>query len=82
MSVWINTKDRMPPLNKAVLILYKDRFTDLKRENLRYSIAQRVVDNITGEERWSYFIEGLRHYEIVYWTPLVDMPRIVKRKGD
>ena len=36
MSVWIETKKEMPPLNEAVLILYKDKKDELKEENLYY----------------------------------------------
>ena len=30
MSIWISTKDQMPPINEEVLILYKDKKDGLK----------------------------------------------------
>ena len=30
MGVWISTKDRMPPINEQVLILFKDKKDELK----------------------------------------------------
>lgn len=78
MSVWINVQDKMPPLNESVLVLYKYKLDDITEENLKYSIAERVIDYTTKDERWSYFIHGSSNYKILYWTPLVDMPKIDK----
>ena len=69
MSIWISTKDQMPPINEEVLILYKDKKDELKEESW-------IKESNFGFERWSYFIEYSGYYEVVYWTPLVDMPRI------
>lgn len=78
MSVWINTADRMPPLNEEVLILYKDKKDKLIEDNLYYGIAKWVEDSNFRFERWSHFIEYQGYYEVVYWTPLIDMPHIQK----
>lgn len=82
MSVWIKCEDRMPPLNEEVLILFKDKNDKLTYENLYYGIAERHVHkpfpSSKGWEDWSYFTEYQGHYEVVYWTPLIDMPRIDK----
>ena len=43
MSVWIETKKEMPPLDEEVLILYKDKKDELKEENLFYGIASRRI---------------------------------------
>lgn len=76
MSVWISTKDRMPPMNEQVLIWFKDKKDELKEENLFYGIASWIKDFNFGFERWTYFTEYSGYYEVIYWTPLVDMPRI------
>lgn len=76
MSVWIKCKEKMPPLNEEVLILYKDKSDELTQENLFYGIASWVKDCNFGFERWTYFTEYSGYYEVVYWTPLIDMPRI------
>ena len=87
MSVWINTADRMPPLHEEVLILYKDRKDKLTEDNLYYGIARRVMWNPFnskdgGVEEWSRFIEYQGYYEVVYWTPLIDMPHIHKEQNN
>ena len=46
MSVWISTKDRMPPINEQVLILFKDKKDELKEENLFYGITSWIKDLI------------------------------------
>lgn len=66
----------MPPKNEEVLILYKDKKDALTQDNLFYGIASWVEDSNFNFERWSYFTEYQGYYEVVYWTPLVDMPRI------
>ncbi len=76
MSVWIDVKEQMPPLDEEVLILYKDRKAELKEDNLYYGIAKWMEDSNFHFERWSHFTEYQGYYEVVYWTPLVDMPRI------
>lgn len=76
MSVWTKASEKLPPLNEEVLILYKDKKDSLTHENLYYGIAQRVIDSNFKFERWSYYTEYSGFYEVVYWTPLVDMPRI------
>ena len=78
MSVWINAQDKKPPLNEEVLILFKDKKNELKEENLYYGIASWIKDSNFGFERWTFFTEYQGYYEVVYWTPLVDMPRIIK----
>ena len=82
MSVWNKCKDKMPPLDEEVLILYKDKEDKLTQENLFYGIARRYKDTNFGFERWSSFTEYQRYYEVVFWTPLVDMPRIEVDKED
>lgn len=84
MSVWIKCADRMPPLGEDVLILYKDKEDELSQNNLYYGISARYKDTILGTEfeRWSYFTEYQGYYEVVYWTPLVDMPNIDKESGE
>ena len=80
MSVWIETKKEMPPLDEEVLILYKDKKDELKEENLFYGIASRRIFKIfsgsDGYEDWSKFTEYQGYYEVVYWARLYDMPRI------
>lgn len=76
MSIWIKTTDKLPPKNEEVLILYKDKDEELKEENLYYGIASWVEDSNFHFDRWSHFTEYQSYYEVVYWTPLVDMPRI------
>ena len=80
MSVWIKASEKLPPLGEDVLILYKDKNDKLKHENLYYGIAQWVKDTNFGFERWSYFTEYTQYYEVVYWTPLIDMPRLEVNK--
>ena len=82
MSVWIKCDDRMPPLNEEVLILYKDKSDELTQENLFYGIASWGKDSNFGFERWSYFTEYQGYYEVVYWTPLIDMPRIEVKESE
>lgn len=77
MSVWIKTEDKMPPLNEEVLILYKDKKDELKEDNLYYAIARRFLNTCfggSGWEEWSRYTEYQSYYEVVFWTPLVDMP--------
>ena len=76
MSVWNKCKDKMPPLNEEVLILYKDKSDELSQDNLFYGITSWIKDSNFGFERWAYFTEYSGYYEVVYWTPLVYMPRI------
>lgn len=82
MSVWIETKKEMPPLDEEVLILYKDKKDELKEENLFYGIASRTIfkmfSNSDGFEDWSKFTEYQGYYEVVYWARLYDMPHISK----
>lgn len=79
MSVWIKTEDRMPTKNEEVLILYKDKTDKLTEDNLYYGIAKRIEDNNFHFERWSSFTEYQNYYEVVFWTPLVDMPNIKRQ---
>ena len=81
MSVWIDVNDRQPTLDEDVLILYKHKDDELVEENLFYGIAHLFEHNIFGNNNcrridWSYYIPYQGCYEVVYWTPLVDMPRI------
>lgn len=76
MSIWIKPKDKMPPKDEEVLILYKDKKDELTEDNLFYGIAKRVEDTNFYFETWSRFTEYQGYYEVVYWTPLVDMPRL------
>lgn len=82
MSVWIKCEDRMPSLNEEVLILYKFKDEELSYDNLFYDIARRCIDTNFGFERWSSFTEYQGYYEVVYWTPLIDMPRIDKESEE
>ena len=82
MSVWIKCEDRMPPLDEEVLILYKDKADELSQNNLFYGIAIRYKDTNFGFERWSNFTEYQGYYEVVYWTPLIDMPSIDKEQEE
>ena len=81
MSVWISAQDKKPPLNEEVLVLFKDKKDELKEENLYYGIASWIKDVNFDYERWTYFAEYPGYYEVVYWTPLVDMPRIIKEEN-
>ena len=48
MSVWIKCKDKMPPLDEEVLILYKDKEDNaVKSENQEpcYNCSHRYKDN-------------------------------------
>lgn len=80
MSVWIKTEDQLPPINEEVLILYKDKKDKLCHKKLYYGIAKRIIHKIfpssPGFETWSNFTEYQGYYEVVYWTPLVDMPKL------
>ena len=80
MSVWIETKKEMPPLDEEVLILYKDKKDEVKEENLFYGIASRKIfkmfSDSSGYEDWTKFTEYQGYYEVVYWARLYDMPRI------
>jgi hypothetical protein len=80
MSVWNKCKDKMPPLNEDVLILFKDKKDKLTYENLYYGIAKRYIHkpfpSSEGWEDWSHFTEYQGYYEVVFWTPLIDMPMI------
>lgn len=76
MSVWIKVADKLPKLGEEVLILYKLKGDKLTEDNLFYAVSNRFRDSMGGFERWSYFTECQNAYEVVFWTPLVDMPRI------
>ena len=76
MSVWVKASEQLPPLNEEVLILYKDKTDKLEYESLYYGIAQRYIDPNFKFERWSSYTEYQGYYEVVYWTRLVDMPRL------
>lgn len=80
MSIWKKTSEEMPPLNEDVLILYKHKDDELKEENMMYGIASWIRDSNFGFERWTYFTEYSGYFEVIYWTPLVDMPHIEKKK--
>ena len=80
MSIWIRTSEKLPPPGEDVLILYKDKKDKLEYENLFYGIARRFRDTHFGFERWSSFTEYSGYYEVMYWTPLVDMPRLESDK--
>ena len=80
MSIWKKTSEEMPPLNEDVLILYKYKDDELKEENMIYGIASWIRDQNFGFERWTYFTEYSGYFEVIYWTPLVDMPHIEKEE--
>ncbi len=84
MSVWINAKEELPPLDEEVLILYKDKTDSLTYDNLYYGIARRMIYKpfLTGKgwEDWSRYTEYQGYYEVVYWARLYDMPRLRRRK--
>ena len=86
MSVWNDAKKSFPPLGEEVLILYKDKEDELKVENLFYAIAKRYIYRFftadKGHEEWSTYTEYQGNYEVVYWTPLIDMPHIKEVKAD
>lgn len=82
MSVWIKASEQMPPLNENVLILYKDKKDKLTYDNLYYGIAARVMDTNLHFERWTYWTEYCGYYEVVFWTRLVDMPRLRRAKNE
>lgn len=84
MSVWIDVNYRKPPLEEDVLILYKQIDDELMEENLFYGIAHLFKTSLFGNKeyetiKWSYFTAYQGLYEVCYWTPLVDMPRITGR---
>lgn len=79
MSIWIKVEEQKPPFDEEVLILFKDKKDELKEENLFYGIASWIKDSNFGFERWTYFTEYSEYYEVVYWTPLVDMPKIINK---
>lgn len=70
MSVWIKCKDKMPPLDEEVLILYKDKEDKLTYENLYYGVAKRCIykpfPSSEGWEDWSSFVEYQGEYVVVY----------------
>ena len=80
MSVWINVKEELPPLDEEVLILYKDKTDSLIYDNLYYGIARRMIykpfSTGKGWEDWSRYTEYQGYYEVVYWARLYDMPRL------
>ena len=76
MSIWKKANEEKPPLNEDVLILYKYKDEKLKEKNLMYGIASWIRDQNFGFERWTYFTECSEYFEVIYWTPLVDMPHI------
>lgn len=82
MSIWVNAKVKKPPLDEDVLILFKDKRDELKEENLFYGIAHLFVDHNFKFERWSYYTAYQGYYEVVFWTPLPDMPRLENRDGE
>lgn len=82
MSVWMKASEQLPPLNEEVLILFKDKEDELNYENLMYGIASRVIDTNFKFERWTYWTEYSGHYEVVFWTRLVDMPRLENAESE
>lgn len=80
MSIWNKCKDKMPPLNEDVLILFKYKKDKLTHRNLYYGIARRYINkpfpSSKGWEDWSTFTEYQCYYEVVFWTPLLDKPII------
>ena len=53
MSIWISTKDQMPPINEEVLILYKDKKDELKEENPILGLRNgHILSSIRGITRW------------------------------
>lgn len=90
MSVWIKASEQMPPLNEEVLILFKDKTSELKQENLYYGIAKRFIQKFFnssehGWETWSKFTEYQGYYEVVYWARLYDKPTTIdedKEEGE
>lgn len=86
MSVWIDAKKETPPLNEPVIVLFKDKETELKPEHLFYAIAERCMFNPFkveggGMEMWSTFTEYQGHYEVVFWARLYDKPNIKEVLG-
>ena len=75
MSVWVDAKKELPPLEEEVLILFKDKKDKLTYNKLFYAVARRVVDRFFGET-WSRYTEYQGYYEVVYWAKLYDMPRL------
>ena len=41
MGVWISTKDRMPPINEQVLILFKDKKDELNSTITKIKVMVR-----------------------------------------
>ena len=80
MSVWIDAKEKLPPLNEEVLILYKDKTDDITEENLFYGLSSRVIDTNFDFERWSFFTEYQGYYEVVFWARLYDKPHLDKKE--
>lgn len=76
MSLWTSTIDALPPVNEDVLILFKHRDDELMEDSLYYAVAHRLQSREFGLERWSYYAEYQGYYEVVYWAPLPDKPRI------
>lgn len=78
MSVWTKASEKMPPLGKEVLILYKDKDKPLDYKNLYYATAHRTIRQVHPSAEpykdWSFFIEYQENYEVVYWAKLYDMP--------
>ena len=86
MSVWINAKEELPPLDEKVLILYKDKTDSLTYDKLFYGLAKRMIykpfPSSQGWEDWSQYTEYKGYYEVVYWARLYDMPRLEGENDD
>jgi hypothetical protein len=75
---WISVKDRMPPLDKEVLVVYKDVYN-----------SQFWMDVMTlyapygegGELRWSSGDDEYKN-EVRYWMPLPKMPEFTQEDRD
>lgn len=66
MSVWIDAKEKLPPLNEEVLILYKNKTDDITEENLYYGLGSRAIDADFDFERWTYSTEHSKYHEVVF----------------
>jgi hypothetical protein len=75
---WISVKKRMPPLDKEVLVVYKDVWNN-----------QFWMDVMTlyppygegGELRWDSGDDEYKN-EVRYWMPLPEMPEFTQEDRD
>lgn len=67
---WIPVTERLPELNKEVLIQYKDKKDEMKADNMFYAVANRRIEHNFHFEDWSRFTEYQGYYEVVAWMEL------------